>query len=408
MRCPLRLAAGLALTLVLLSTGWSVSAQYGPKRRRVDRLRGDAGHTRYSPLDQINADNFNKLEVAWRFKTDSLGPIPDTSTRARRSWPRVSCIQQVDRGGRCLRSMRSRVSCSGSSISTKAHAARRPRVGSRAAGCRYWTDGKEERIIYVTPGYQLIALDSKTGRPIPSFGKNGIVDLKLDNDQIIDPLSSEIGLHATPTVANNVIVVGAAHTTNQRFKQNVKGYIRGFDVRTGKRLWIFHTIPSPGEFGNETWENDSWSYTGHTGSWGQISADEQLGMVYIGVESPTGDYYGGHRPGTNLFAESLVALDIKTGQRKWFFQYVHHPIWDMDNACAPVLGDVTVDGKAIKIVAHPNKNGFLYVLDRVTGRPVWPIEERPVPQSDVPGEKTSPTQPHPTKPPAVRDPGRVG
>ena len=182
----------------------------------------------------------------------------------------------------------------------------------------------------------------------------------------------------------------------------MKGYVRGFDVRTGKRLWIFHTIPQPGEFGNDTWENDSWAYTGNTGVWGQISVDEELGLAYLPVELPTGDYYGGHRPGNGLFGESLVAVDLKTGKRKWHYQLVHHGIWDMDIPCAPILADITVNGRTVKAVAQPTKQAFLYVFDRVTGQPIWPIEERPVPKGDVPGEWYSPTQPFPTKPPAVR------
>jgi quinoprotein glucose dehydrogenase len=181
--------------------------------------------------------------------------------------------------------------------------------------------------------------------------------------------------------------------------RNEKGYVRGYDVRTGKRLWIFHTIPRPGEFGNDTWENDSWSYTGNTGAWGQISIDEELGLAYLPIELPTGDYYGGHRPGDNLFGESLVAVDLKTGQRKWHYQLVHHGIWDYDIPCAPILADITVNGRLRKVVAQPTKQAWLYVFDRITGEPIWPIEERPVPQSDVPGEKTSRTQPFPTKPP---------
>ena len=176
--------------------------------------------------------------------------------------------------------------------------------------------------------------------------------------------------------------------------------MRAFDVRTGKQLWRFNTIPRPGEFGNETWEENSWSFNGNTGVWTQISVDEELGLAYLPVETPTSDFYGGHRPGNNLFAESLVAVDLKTGERKWHFQFVHHPIWNFDNCCAPLLIDIDVNGKPIKAVAQPSKQAWLYVLDRATGEPVWPIEERPVPQSDVPGEKTSPTQPHPTKPPA--------
>ena len=210
-------------------------------------------------------------------------------------------------------------------------------------------------------------------------------------------MSGEIGLHATPMVAGNVVIIGAAHKSGgvPTGKTNVKGYIRGFDVRTGKRLWIFHTIPSPGEFGNETWLNDSWSYTGNTGAWGQISIDEELGIAYLPVESATGDYFGADRPGANLFAESLVAVDLQTGKRKWHYQLVHHGIWDHDIPCAPILVDISRDGKIIKAVAQPTKQAFLYVFDRVTGQPLWPIEERPVPKGDVPGEWYSPTQPFP-------------
>jgi quinoprotein glucose dehydrogenase len=254
----------------------------------------------------------------------------------------------------------------------------------------------------VTPGYRLIALDAKNGLPVSTFGKAGVVDLKLDDDQEMDLITGEIGLHSTPIVAKDVVIVGAAHKTgaNPKSRRNEKGYVRGFDVRTGKRLWIFHTIPGPGEFGNDTWEKDSWAYTGNAGVWAQISVDEDLGLAYLPVELPTGDYYGGHRPGNGLFGESLVAVDLRTGKRRWHFQFVHHGIWDMDIPCAPILADIVVDGRAIKAVAQPTKQAFLYVFNRETGEPVWPIEERPVPKGDVPGEWYSSTQPFPTKPPA--------
>ena len=203
-------------------------------------------------------------------------------------------------------------------------------------------------------------------------------------------------------VAGNVVIVGAAFETgaNPQSKINVKGYVRGFDARTGKRLWIFRTIPGPGDFGNDTWRRDSWAYTGNTGVWAQISVDAELGLAYLPVELPTHDYYGGHRPGDNLFAESLVAVDLQTGERKWHFQLVHHGVWDMDIPCAPILADVMIDGRLRKIVAQPTKQAFLYVFDRVTGEPIWPIDEQPVPKGDVPGEHYSPTQPIPSKPPA--------
>src|SRR5436190_1776524 len=181
---------------------------------------------------------------------------------------------------------------------------------------------------------------------------------------------------------------------------NAKGQVRAFDIKSGKLLWAFNTIPKPGEFGNDTWLNNSWATNGNAGVWTQITVDEELGLVYLAVESATCDFYGGHRPGNNLFGESLVCVDLKTGQRKWHFQIVHHPIWDYDLSSAPILLDINVGGKPVKAVALPSKEAFLYVFDRITGQPVWPIEERPVPQSDVPGEKTSPTQPFPTKPPA--------
>jgi quinoprotein glucose dehydrogenase len=253
----------------------------------------------------------------------------------------------------------------------------------------------------VTPGYRLIALDTKTGIPVAGFGKNGVVDLKLEDDQEMDLVWRDRTAFDADR-GEDVVIVGAAHKTgaNPKSRRNEKGYVRGYDVRTGKRLWIFHTIPGPGEFGNDTWERDSWSYTGNTGVWGQISVDEELGLVYLPVEMPTGDYYGGHRPGNGLFGESLVAVDLQTGKRRWHFQLVHHGIWDMDIPCAPILVDITANGRTIKAVAQPTKQAFLYVFNRETGEPIWPIEERPVAKGDVPGEWYAPTQPFPTKPPA--------
>ncbi|HEY2016682.1 MAG TPA: PQQ-binding-like beta-propeller repeat protein, partial [Bryobacteraceae bacterium] len=216
-----------------------------------------------------------------------------------------------------------------------------------------------------------------------------------------DLTTGEIGLQSAPVVAKDTVIIGAAFREGMTPKtmRNNKGYVRGFDVRTGKRLWIFHTIPVKGEFGYDTWENGSAEYTGNTGVWSQVSVDEQLGLVYLPVESPTGDYYGGHRPGANLYGESLVCVDLKTGQRKWHYQLVHHPLWDMDISSGPLLADINVNGRVVKAVAQPTKQGFLYVFDRVTGKPVWPIEERKVERGSVPGEWYAPTQPFPTRPP---------
>ena len=381
----------------------SVSGQSGAQSGEWRSYGGDIGHTRYSPLDQINAGNFGKLEVAWRFKTDNLGPRPEFQFE---STPLMAKGVVYSTGG-SRRAVFALDAATGEMLwmhseNEGARGANAPRQLS-GRGLAYWSDNAgDDRILYVTPGYRLIALNAKSGVPIATFGERGVVDLKKDDDQEMDLITGEVGLHSTPAVAKNVVIIGAAHRTggNPKSRRNEKGYIRGFDVRTGKRLWIFHTIPLPGEFGNDTWEKDSWSYTGNTGAWGQISADEELGLVYLPIELPTGDYYGGHRPGSGLFGESLVALDLQTGKRKWHYQLVHHGIWDFDIPCAPILVDVTINGRTIKAVAQPTKQAFLYVFNRETGEPIWPIVEKPVEKGDVPGEWYAPTQPFPTKPPA--------
>jgi quinoprotein glucose dehydrogenase len=387
---------------LLVPTYGRVHAQTGASKGEWPAYGGDLGHTRYAPLDQISAANFKNLEVAWRFRTDSLGPRPEYNFE---STPLMVNGKVYSTAG----TRRAVVALDGAtgellwmhSEQEGPRGAAAPRQLS-GRGLAYWTDGREERILYVTPGYRLVALDAKTGIRVPGFGKDGIVDLKTEFDQDIDLVSAPVGLHATPTVARNVVLIGAAFETgaNPKSRGNVKGAVRGYDVRSGKRLWIFHTIPQLGEFGNDTWEKDSWRYTGNTGVWAQISADEELGLAYLPVELPTHDYYGGERPGTTLFGESLVAVDLQTGQRKWHFQLVHHGLWDMDIPCAPILADITVNGRLVKAVAQPSKQGFLYVFDRATGQPIWPIVERAVPKGDVPGEWYSPTQPFPTRPPA--------
>jgi quinoprotein glucose dehydrogenase len=399
------IAGACLLTLAALTA----AAQTGAKNGEWTSYGADLGNTRYSPLDQISADNFSKLQVAWRFKTESLGPRTEYNLEATPLMAK-GVVYSVAGTRRAVVALDA-----GTGELLWVHGEREGARGAAAPrqlsgrGLSYWTDGREERIYYVTPGYRLVALDAKTGALVPSFGTNGILDLKLNDDQEIDLVTGEVGLHSAPIVAGDTIIVGAAHKSGgvPKSRGNVKGFVRGFDVRTGKRLWIFHTIPKPGEFGYDTWEKDSADYTGNTGVWGQISVDPDLGMAYLPVELPTGDYYGGHRPGNGLFGESVVAVDLKTGQRKWHYQLVHHGIWDMDIPCAPMLVDINVNGRAIKALAQPTKQAFLYVFDRTNGQPVWPIVERPVEQSTVPGEKTSPTQPFPTKPPAYNKQGAV-
>src|ERR1700733_16073070 len=336
-----------AILSMCLLAALPLSAQTGAPGGEWRTYGGDLGNTRYSALDQINVSNFNKLQIVWSLKTANFGPEPEY--KFERTPLMANGVLYTTAGSR--RAVVALDAATGELLWSHAeHEGARGTAAPRRLsghGLAYWTDGTEERILYVTPGYRLIALDAKTGIAVPTFGKQGVVDLRLEDDQEMDLVTADIGLHSTPIVAGNTIIVGAAHRSGEepRSKTNVKGYVRGFDVKTGKRLWIFHTIPRQGEFGYNTWEKGSAEYTGNTGVWAQISVDEELGMAYLPVESPTQDSYGGDRPGSALFAESLVAVDLKTGQ------------------------------------------------------PGWPFVERPVPQGDVPGEWYSPTQPIPTKPP---------
>jgi quinoprotein glucose dehydrogenase len=398
------LFAGL-LCLTLGLSGQSGN-QPSTKNGEWPYYTADLKGTKYSPLDQINASNFKELEVAWRFKTDNLGTRPEYKLEGTPLM--VKGVLYATGGTRravvALRAETGELLWTHSEFEG-ARAVAAPRQLS-GRGLSYWTDGRDERILYVTPGYRLVALDARTGNRISGFGKDGIVDLKVGvvygTGQQIDLETGDAGLHSTPTVVKDVVIVGMSMKESMTVKthNNAKGQVRAFDVRTGKQLWNFNTIPRPGEFGNDTWLNNSWATNGNAGVWTQITVDEELGLVYLPVESPTSDFYGGHRPGNNLFGESLVCVDLKTGQRKWHFQIVHHPIWDYDLSSAPILADINVNGRAIKAVALPSKEAFLYVFDRVTGQPVWPIEERSVPKGEVPGEWYSPTQPFPTKPPA--------
>ncbi len=404
---------------------------------------GDLWSTRYSPLDQINARNFDSLKVAWQWNAGAFGSDEYYRTTPLYANGRLFTVATTRRVAMALDP------ATGETLwmwrldeGIRWQKAPRQFAGR---GLAYWTDGKDERVIVVTPGYHLASLDARTGIPDPKFGTNGVVDLmpglglpmvplavddsgpliisdaaparqarpgeiwdpikKIGADGTIgiDPTLGEIANSSPAIVVNDVIVVGNSSIHGYypiRFR-NIPGFIRGFDVHTGKQLWKFSLIPQPGEFGAETWLNGSKIGTegvGKNDAWATYSADPGLGLVYIPVGMPLLDEYGGHRPGDNLFGTSLVALDVKTGKRRWHFQMVHHDIWDYDNPMSPNLLDVTVDGRPRKIIAQTTKQGWAYVFDRVTGAPIWPIVETPVLPSEVPGERTSPTQPVPSKP----------
>jgi quinoprotein glucose dehydrogenase len=369
---------------------------------------GNEGQARYAPLDQIDGDNFEDLEIAWRWSANSFGPSPQYIYRATPLYvngklytvagERRTVVSLDPETGETLWMWRMR-------DNPRWEASTRKNYGK---GVAYAVVDGRPTIFLITPGYYMVALDADTGHPVPYFGMNGVVDLHLgmgdypvDADRgILD--SGDITSSSPPIVVNGVIVVGNSHDRGYYpdRKENVPGHIRGYDVRTGMMKWRFNVVPQEGEFGNDTWEDDSWKFSGNVSAWAPLSADSELGLVYIPTDTPTNDYYGGERLGQNLYGTSLIALDVQTGARRWHFQMVHHDIWNYDTPNAPKLMDVTVDGARVPIVAQTTKQGFTYVLNRETGEPVWPMEERAVPGSDAPGEVVSPTQPFPTKPPA--------
>ena len=362
----------------------------------------DAAFTRYSPLDQIDSENVGDLEIVWRRPAADpalQAAFPDLGVNAYlRSTPIL--IDGVLYAPNAHGLLEAFDPATGETIwrqppfaATEAEVA-----GGSTRGAAWWTDGEVRRLLLVRSGY-LYALDAETGRRVSSFGlaDQGRVDLDWEH-----PLAGEFDWTAGPLVVGDVVVV--AGTTGGSgdggiVREAAPEDVRGFDVRTGELLWTFHVVPRDGELGADTWGDGSGAWSGDLGSWCCLSADEELGYVYVPLSAPTGMVYGGHRPGDNLFSDSLVALDAATGERVWHFQMVHHDVWEYDTVGPPVLGDITVDGRRIRAVMQPSKTAFLYVFDRATGEPVWPIEERAVPQSTVPGERTSATQPFPTKPP---------
>jgi quinoprotein glucose dehydrogenase len=390
------LRAGGALALMLAVWASPLTAQRGTSDGQWRTYNGDLGSTKYAPLDQINRQNVNQLRIAWR------RPAIDPSLAARdpsrrfsanfRSTPlmidgvlyapnAVGLVEAFDPGtGRTLW------------VQEPVDAADLP--GDSTRGAAYWREGGDRRIL-VQRGEYLYALNAETGKPYPDFGNRGRVDLK----EGLGPLATGYRWTGAPLTIGDVVVLGASMSDSPGRMEQPRGDVRGFDVRTGKLRWQFHVVPQAGEFGVETWENDSWKYSGDAPVWSLFSADEELGYIYMPVTSPTSDMYGGHRLGDNLFGQSLVCVNARTGQRVWHFQLTHHDLWDYDPPAAPILADITVDGRPIKAVVQVTKQAFAYVFDRATGRPVWPIEERPVPQSTTPGERTSATQPFPTKPP---------
>jgi glucose dehydrogenase/cytochrome c5 len=354
---------------------------------------GDAGQTRYAPLTQINPSNVSRLKVAWRWTADASGS-PDSSNY--KGTPLlddgVLYVPWVNHG------MAAIDAGTGKTIWT--FEPQPASIGGRGASLSvrslaYWTDGAEKRVFHNSGDGRLIAVDGKTGKPAPGFGKNGWINLR---EGIIEGTEATDVSSVSPALVVGDIIVVQVIPGGGRNKSGAAGKVRGFDVRTGKLMWSFNPIAQKGEAGSETWKNDSNAYTGQAGVWSMLSADPELGYVYLPTETPTNEFYGGQRPGNNEFAESIVCLDARTGKRIWHFQIVHHGLWDYDLPAAPILHDIKKDGKTIKAVTVLTKQGLTFVFDRVTGKPVWPIEERAVPKSGIPGEVPSPTQPFPTRP----------
>ncbi|MEA3246181.1 MAG: PQQ-binding-like beta-propeller repeat protein [Gemmatimonadota bacterium] len=405
-------AAAAAAAVVIGAAATSVAAQpAGSSVAARPALAADAGDwtayhrdlagTRYSPLDRITRDNVSRLVVAWAWRPDSAnrgGEYKNENTPLV-----VNGVMYVTTGLQrnvvALDAATGAVKWRWAFEESPARFDNAPRPGA-GRGVGYWTDGRTARIFTITPGYRLVALDAATGKPVESFGAKGFVDLKANIGVPLSLDSAVIGNSSPPLVFEDVVVVPPALREGSRppSYRNVPGRIMAFDARTGALKWRFNTIPAKGEFGYDTWLEGSAEYTGNTGAWAPLSADTKRGWLYVPVEAATGDYYGGHRKGDNLFSSTLVCLDIRTGKRIWHYQLVHHDIWDRDIPTAPILADITVDGRKVEAVAQITKQGWVYVFDRVTGKPVWPIVEKAVPQTDVPGEWTSPTQPFPSKP----------
>jgi quinoprotein glucose dehydrogenase len=369
---------------------------------------GDNGSQKYSTLDQVNASNVADLVPAWSWESPDNATVADNIAQQNyRAVPAgFKATPIVIEGVMYVPSSFGRVvaldAASGEEkwiFDTEAWSSGRPaNLGYNSRGVGYWSSEDKQRIFFATNDANLWSIDAVTGLPDSSFGDGGKIDLSLGLGREID--KRQYGVVSPPLVTNDIVVVNSIINDGPTTKEMPPGNVRGFDPRTGDIVWMFETIPQAGAFGNETWENGSWEYTGNTNSWTIMSADDELGIVYLPIGTPTNDWYGGLRHGDNLFAESLVAVEAKTGKRLWHFQMVHHGVWDYDLPAAPTLVDLTVEGKKIKAVAQISKQGFTYVFDRVTGDPVWPIIETPVPQSNVPGEQLSLTQPIPTKPPA--------
>jgi quinoprotein glucose dehydrogenase len=392
---------GVVVTMVLGST--YLGAQQGARGGEWTRYGGDPGTTKYAPLDQIDKGNVSRLRVAWQ------RPAVDSSVSAKD--PKLSYSGNFRATPLMIGGML--YSPNGIGLVEAFHPGTGKTVwvqepfpdeeaqglrGDSSRGVTYWVDGNERRL-FVVRGEYIIALDPATGKPVTAFGEGGRVNLRTG----LGPRATRYAWTGAAQICRDVVIVGVgiggSMSDRPTRQQGVPGVVQAFDVRTGKPRWRFNPIPRPGEVGSETWEKDSWALAGDANLWSLISADESQGLAYLPMTSPTSDMYGGHRPGNNLFANSLVCVRCATGERVWHYQIVHHDLWDYDLPAAPILADIKVDGKAIRAVVQLTKQAFAFVFDRTTGTPVWPIEERPVPQSDVPGEHTARTQPFPTKPP---------
>jgi len=374
---------------------------------------GDNGSSKYTALDQISAENVDELVVAWSWSSvdnetvaaniagDNASAVPGTY----KATPIViEGIMYIPTSFGRIAALDAQSGEAHWVFDTRAWEAGRPaNLGYNTRGVGYWEANDKRRIFFATNDSYLWSLNAETGQPDPDFGDEGKVDLSQGLGREIN--KREYGVVSPVLVTNNKVIVNSIVNDAPGSKEMPPGYVRAFNPATGELEWMFKTIPQAGEYGNDTWEDGSWEYTGNTNSWTIMSADDELGIAYIPIGTPTNDWYGGLRKGDNLFAESLVAIDVNTGERIWHYQMIHHGVWDYDLPAAPTLVDITVDGRPIKAVAAISKQGFTYVFDRVNGEPVWPIEERAVPQSTVPGERLSPTQPFPSKPAAFEPQG---